>query len=304
VDHRDGVQRSFEALAASQYGVIARDQALSFGFSRRMIERRTASGAWEVVLRGVYRVAAAPRSARQFATAATLWSAPEGLVSHDTAGVLWRLEGIKASQTHLTLPATRRLTSSRLVVHRARDLLPVDVAYLGPIRLTSPLRTAIDLAALVDAATLEIAIESALRRRLFSVGQLRWRAGLLMGTGRTGSPKLRTLLDRRGLGRTESGWEVKVSQLLEESGLDAPVRQHVVRAGGRVVARVDLAYPDRRVAIEYDSDAWHSGVDRRHRDAERRNRLRALGWTVVEVTPAQLRAPAQLLEVLRAVLAA
>ena len=58
------------------------------------------------------------------------------------------------------------------------------------------------------------------------------------------------------------------------------------------------------LVVEYDSDAWHTGVSRRHRDAEGRNRLRALGWTVLEVTPAQLRVPEHLLAAVALVLAA
>ena len=59
-----------------------------------------------------------------------------------------------------------------------------------------------------------------------------------------------------------------------------------------------------RVALEYDSDQWHAGTARRHRDAARRNQLRAVGWTVIEVTPAQLRNPTTLLEAVSLVLAA
>jgi hypothetical protein len=240
---------------------------------------------------------------RQHAIAATLWSAPGGLVSFETAGVLWRMEGISTDETHVIL-AGRRLKSELVVVHRTGDLLPADIARLGPIALTSPLRTAIDLAAVVDADTLEIAIESALRRRLFSPGQLRWRADALTGTGRPGSTTLRKLLSRRGLGRTDSAPEVETAQILEAAGLGRPERQYEVRAAGRFVAQVDLAYPDARIAFEYDSDTWHAGVRRRHRDADRRNRLRAAGWTVIEVTPAQLRDPASLVDLVRRLLAA
>jgi very-short-patch-repair endonuclease len=69
-----------------------------------------------------------------------------------------------------------------------------------------------------------------------------------------------------------------------------------------VIAIADLSYPDARLVIEYDSDQWHHGVKRRHRDAERRNQLRALGWTVLEVTPAQLRARSTFVAAVRAVL--
>ena len=181
---------------------------------------------------------------------------------------------------------------------------PADVGQLGPLRLTSPLRTAIDLASVVDSLTLEIAIESALRRRLFSVGQLRWRAETLLGAGRAGSSTLRPLLDSRELGKSASPPEVELSRLLADAGLGTPVRQFVVRSGRELVAEVDLAFPDARIALEYDSDRWYTGVRRRHLDAERRNRLRALGWTVIEVPPAQLRDPGQLVELLRGLLAA
>jgi very-short-patch-repair endonuclease len=55
---------------------------------------------------------------------------------------------------------------------------------------------------------------------------------------------------------------------------------------------VDLAHPDFRIAIEYDSDRWHSGRRRREADAERRNRITAAGWHVVHVTAAELAAGA------------
>jgi hypothetical protein len=145
-------------------------------------------------------------------------------------------------------------------VHHTGELLPADVGVRGPIAVTSALRTAIDLAGLVVPEVLEVAIESALRRGLFTVGQLRWRADLLMGTGRRGSSELRTLLDHHDLGRTDSGWEVRTAQLLERAGFGAPVRQHPILDGSREIARADLAYPDANLVIEYDSDQWHSGT--------------------------------------------
>ena len=125
-----------------------------------------------------------------------------------------------------------------------------------------------------------------------------------MGTGRRGSSELRTLLDRHDLGRTDSAWEVRTAPVLERAGLGAPVRQHPIYDDGREIARADLAYPDAKLVIEYDSDQWHSGTARRHDDAARRNQLRSLGWTVVEVTPATLREPARFLTTVETVLAA
>jgi very-short-patch-repair endonuclease len=125
-----------------------------------------------------------------------------------------------------------------------------------------------------------------------------------MGTGRRGSNALRELIARRGLGSTESGWEVRTEQVLVGAGFAAPRRQYSVRHHGKEIARVDFAYPEARVVLEYDSDTWHAGTMRRHRDAARRNQLRALGWTVIEVTASQLRHPAQLIAAVSAILAA
>jgi hypothetical protein len=176
VNHRHGVERSIEALAARQFGVFAREQALELGVSRRVIERRIASGAWPLVRPGIHRIAAVPATRRQAIMAVSLWSAPGGLVSHLPAARVWGFDGDMANALHVTIDRSRRLRAADVVVHRVSNLLPADRARCGPVNVTSPLRTAVDLAAVVDVGTLEVAIESALRRRLFTRGQLRWRA--------------------------------------------------------------------------------------------------------------------------------
>ena len=61
----------------------------------------------------------------------------------------------------------------------------------------------------------------------------------------------------------------------------APARRP--RRGGDFVARVDLAFVERRVAIEYDG-AWHANAGQFALDRRRLNRLVAAGWTVLHVT--------------------
>jgi very-short-patch-repair endonuclease len=55
---------------------------------------------------------------------------------------------------------------------------------------------------------------------------------------------------------------------------------------GGFIARLDLAWPERKVAIEYDG-AHHLSRRQHSRDLERHNRLRAAGWTVLQVDAAQ-----------------
>lgn len=51
---------------------------------------------------------------------------------------------------------------------------------------------------------------------------------------------------------------------------------------------IDLAWPERMLAVEYNSDDYHEGDDKRRSDAGRDNGLEALGWTVVSVTSDQV----------------
>jgi hypothetical protein len=72
--------------------------------------------------------------------------------------------------------------------------------------------------------------------------------------------------------------------VLRRAGLPEPVRQHWIRAVGHSPIRVDLAYPDARVAIEADSRLFHSGRADLQRDAGKRNLLIALGWRPLAFT--------------------
>ena len=55
------------------------------------------------------------------------------------------------------------------------------------------------------------------------------------------------------------------------------------------MARVDLAYPDAGILIEYDSFQEHVGKLALVRDSARRNALTALGYVTLTATPEDLR---------------
>lgn len=66
-----------------------------------------------------------------------------------------------------------------------------------------------------------------------------------------------------------------------------------------VVARVDLAIPTLRVAVEYDG-AWHALREQLEADRRRLNALAEAGWQVVHVTAAMLRTPDDIVAAVRA----
>ena len=70
---------------------------------------------------------------------------------------------------------------------------------------------------------------------------------------------------------------------------------------GRLVARVDFAWPSQKVALEYDG-LWHAEKGQFARDRERLNELREAGWVVVFVTAADMHRPQRLLRRIAAAL--
>ena len=76
--------------------------------------------------------------------------------------------------------------------------------------------------------------------------------------------------------------------LVHQAALPAPDLQFEVRdGGGRFLARADLAWPDRKVIVEFDGDV-HRERDVFVNDARRHNRLVAAGWTVLRFTSADV----------------
>ena len=71
--------------------------------------------------------------------------------------------------------------------------------------------------------------------------------------------------------------------------LPVPVRQYEIRDGRKVIARLDFAFPEQRIAVEADSYRWHSGRIPWERELNRRNELRRRGWLVIHVTDRQMR---------------
>ncbi len=75
--------------------------------------------------------------------------------------------------------------------------------------------------------------------------------------------------------------ETRVLQVLRRHGLPTPELQYEIAREGIVLECADAAYPQWRLAIEYDSDEFHLGVHRRRRDSDRRNDLIGVDWIQV-----------------------
>jgi hypothetical protein len=101
--------------------------------------------------------------------------------------------------------------------------------------------------------------------------------------------------------RAESPPESRIRLWLVQAGLPTPIPQFSVIHNGEFVARVDLAWPHLRVALEYDGE-WHASLGQLGRDRRRIRHLNALGWYVYPVTAADLHNPPALVAAVRDIL--
>ena len=103
--------------------------------------------------------------------------------------------------------------------------------------------------------------------------------------------------------RSESYRESILRVLILDAGLPQPEVNYEIRGvRGRVVARVDLAWPDEKVAVEYEGDHHRTDRVQWQRDLRRIEVLQDAGWRVVRVSADDLAAPEALFTRLRRLL--
>ncbi len=279
------------AHAADHHGVFRGQHARMAGLSDWEIGRRISDQRWRSLYRDVYRINGAPPTWHGDLLAACWAGGFRAVASHRSAAELHELPGRRRDMVEITCPRWRRAHLTGLIVHETKAMDSCDIAMVDGIAVTSVARTLFDLGGIYRRGYVELALESALRRSLVTEVELATATKRLSRSGRPGGPILRSLLAARSPDRrpTESEQETLMLQAIRSHGLPEPVTQHEVWDGGRCIGRVDAAYPDAKVAIEYDSDEFHAGRVPIRRDRARRHELIAASWLPIDVGPAELR---------------
>lgn len=81
--------------------------------------------------------------------------------------------------------------------------------------------------------------------------------------------------------------ETLLRLLLVRSRLPEPVVAHPVSVGGGIILHPDLAYPERKLALEYEGDGHRSRREWEN-DIERRELLAEVDWRTIQITSAHL----------------
>jgi very-short-patch-repair endonuclease/predicted transcriptional regulator of viral defense system len=271
------------ALAARQFGVVARRQLLALGMTSGAITAWLDQGRLHRLRRGVYLLGhpvPAPLALEQGALLAA--GGDDAVLTHFTAA---RLDGFIDEEDdapiHVTTPRHRGRPKG-IVVHTSRSLPPRDIKWRDGLPMTTPARTLIDLAEIADARTLERALETAFAMKRVTERQLR--AIIKRLRGRKGGKRLAALLDYRGSsGFTRSHAEGRLRALLK--GTDLPEATYNAIVEG---TEVDVYFAEPRVAVEVDSWRHHSGQAAFTRDRRKWAYLEARGHKVIGVTAWEL----------------
>lgn len=275
------MDRKIATLAEKQHGTFTAAQAGSAGFTREAIRHRLASGRWERVGEGVYRLPGSPRTWEQQVIPITFAAGPSAAASHRSAAALLGVPGFqRRGVPEVTTPRTRRHRAERAIVHRWRPFPDDHLTVVEGIVVTRTARTLVDLAGVVHPKRTARAVDNCLAAGTVTLDTLHATLVELAGRGRKGVAVMRAILGER-----EAGYEPPASELealflelVRAAGLPEPVRQLDVGDRQGWIGRVDFAYRHIGLLIELDGRRHHSALLDRQADRQRDDRLLAGGW--------------------------
>ena len=274
---------------------FTRAQAQAAGMSVKTLRGLVASGLVRRVLRGVF-VDAAAADTLELRSQAVVAAVPRNVVVCDRTAAWLHGVDVTGLSGPLDLPPldVYRIDGDNRIRREAckagtRTLSMLDVQLLDGLAVTTPLRTALDLGRLLPRGEAIGALDGLLRLGRFDVDDLY--VELPRFRGARGVVQLRRLVPLADAG-AESPAESRLRLQLHDAGLPPPAVQYEVRtAYGALVARLDLAYPDLLLAVEYDGRDFHTTPQAQAHDRARRARLCRLGWTVVVLTSEDVYGP-------------
>jgi predicted transcriptional regulator of viral defense system len=284
LSHRDGQKgatpdQRVAALAARRKGIVTRRQLVACGMTDRMIAIRVRRGWLHRVYRGVYAVGHSAITQTASFIAAVLACGTDATLSHHAAAAhaeMLRHDG-RAPDVIVPRGGGRKVDGIR--VHRSR-LDRLDIWIRDGIRVTTPARTILDLAATMHPKPLRRLARQAQAEQRVNVRQL------LDVIDR--NPHHRGAARRRasiadGPAPTRSDHEDLVLDLIDRAGVERPELNPLMRFAERPISP-DMLWRDDRVVVECDSRRWHSDPLTQQEDADKQAILESNGYRVVRIT--------------------
>jgi len=270
-----GMHAELCRLLDEQGGVVTAGQALTF-LTRRGLESSVNHGALQKIWHGIYgrgELTPGLRLRGLDLAAGTTVAACLG-----TAAAAYGFDTEQPTDLHVLNPVGRRLRpTDGLVVHR-REGAPLTVVAGRPV--TTPAWTAVEVGRSLRRPRVLATLDAALRSGTCTRDELEH--AIRRQSGRRGIVTVRELLSLANP-LAESPMESEARLVMIDGGVPPQELQfEVVDVTGRAW-RLDFAWPEYRVAAEYDGLDWHSGPEALVRDRRRTAALLDLGWVVVPI---------------------
>jgi hypothetical protein len=254
---------------------------LALGFSRRGIEHRLRTGRLHTISPGVYAVGRRELTPEGRWMAAVLACGEGAALSHQSAAALWRIGSEARGRIDLTVPARRETHRSGLEVHSRPSLPARDFTRRLNIPVTTPVRTLIDLATVLDDNRLERAVNQADVHDLVDPESLR--EALVPRTGQPGVKRLASLLDCHTFRLSDSDLEIYFRPLAARADLPVPETKAWVLG-----FEVDFHFPSLGLVVETDGLRYHRTPAQQARAVERDQTHAAAGLRVLRFTHWQI----------------
>jgi hypothetical protein len=269
------MDQQLQSIFQTQGGVATSAQVLS-RISRREFQSAVNCGALERMWQGIYCIGEPDLETRL--RGLDLSCGVRVPVCLGTAAAVYGFDTEEPADLHVLEPMGSRLRScDGLVVHR-RDGAPLSI--VSGRLVTTPSWTAVEVARSLRRRRALATLDLALRSGTCTRADL-WRSALDQA-GRRGIVAVRNLIPLAD-GRAESPMESEARLVMLDGGLPAPELQYEVIDGSGQVRRLDFAWPEHRVAVEYDGVDWHGNPDALREDRRRTAALMDVGWIVIAI---------------------
>ena len=241
---------------------------------------------YEPVYPNVYTRRDATLSAQERAQAAWLWSKRRGIVAGLSAAAMLGAKWIDPTEPAELIHDNRRPPPNLVV--RTETVLSDEIVVLGDMQVTTPARTAFDLGRHIRSRTAAVKRLDALAN-VTNIKHVDVEALFAAHPAARGIPRLRNVLPLMDSG-AESPQETIARLVLIDAGLPPPRTQfRVFDEHGQFVARLDMAYDEVKVGIEYDGPQHWTDPAVRQRDIDKQFALTELGWLIIRVSRDLLR---------------
>lgn len=298
--------------------IMLRKHLIEAGYTDRAIARRVQAAEWVRIRHGAYVEAAtwslldADGRHALVARAAVAQAKTEVAVSHVSGlpffdAPTW---GIDLDVVHLTRKDGNAGRSEAGIQQHSGAIIDGDVVERDGLDVMAPTRLGLEVTTVADVEASMCVVSHLLHTRQTTIEDLRARYELM----RHWPDTLRTdLVLRLSDGRFESVGECRTYYLCFREGLPMPEPQYEVRdANGDLVGRVDFAWPDLGVFLEFDGRVKYEKLLRDGerasdvvvREKEREEAIcRLTGWRCIRITWADLANPARTAAMIRRALA-